>query len=685
MPKLLPYTQSVPLEIGQGAVGGGRQISADAMGAGLGRAAVGLGDAMLRAGAMYGSQADEMEAEDLRVQLAQQQAEWTQEYVTRQAQAEPGDMQFAEKFTGDMTRRLDAIREGIQSKKALAAFDSQASAMVGHFGAKAMEFQIGLAGEKARIDWTTMEDAYARAVYNDPTQYGFALTQARQALDDPEGRFARLSPEHRMKFQASLEGRLGYAAMSGLAQTNPEFVLARLRPEELDKFKTTNRIARATATGQTFQEASRFVLAQEGGYNPHDGKSGAPVNFGINQRANPDIDVARLTPEKATEILKDRYWNAVGADQLPPTLATVAFDTAVNMGVGAAKKLLDQSGGDVDRLLDLRRQRYREIARDPAQAQYLPWWLSRVDALQAKVAAMDAAGLMSPSEAPGRPGPLRMGMAAFDGLTWEQQSRIVAEAEQGVRANMIRDEQRDKLAQAARQAQLKAVQDDFLARMLPGAENPLTVDDVRNSPLEPFGSGSKEWFYDAIQKQGHADAKTDPIVFNTLFESIHLPADDPRSVKDEDQLLPWLGKGLAFDDLNRLRGELQGKKTAAGAVENDLKQQAFRMAYDVLAKPDRLTGVPDPDGAKLNYQFRVMFQDEYDRLRKDGKPAVQLLDPRSPDYLPGRLMGMLATTPMERIAKTAEKIRGDFKTAPAAPQKKEGESAAEYLARVKGN
>ncbi len=418
MPKLLPYTQSVPLEIGQGAVGGGRQISADAMGAGLGRAAVGLGDAMLRAGAMYGSQADEMEAEDLRVQLAQQQAEWTQEYVTRQAQAEPGDMRFAEKFTSDMQSRLGAIREGIQSKKALAAFDSQASAMVGHFGAKAMEFQIGLAGEKARIDWTTMEDAYARAVYNDPTQYGFALTQARQALDDPEGRFSRLSPEHRMKFQASLEGRLGYAAMSGLAQTNPEFVLARLRPEELDKFKTTNRIAQATATGRTFQEASRFVLAQEGGYNPHDGKSGAPVNFGINQRANPDIDVARLTPEKATEILKDRYWNAVGADKLPPALATVAFDTAVNMGVGAAKTLLDRSGGDVDRLLDLRRQRYREIARDPAQAQYLPGWLSRVDALQAKVAAMDAAGLMSPSEAPGRPGPLRMGMAAFDGLTW---------------------------------------------------------------------------------------------------------------------------------------------------------------------------------------------------------------------------------------------------------------------------
>jgi hypothetical protein len=120
-----------------------------------------------------------------------------------------------------------------------------------------------------------------------------------------------------------------------------------------------------------------FLAPHEGGYTPSDG-NGAPANFGVNQKANPDVDVRNLTPQAAKQIMHDRYWVPSGADKLPPGLAEIQGDTAVNMGVSAAQQLLQQSGGDPAKYLQLREQRYRAIAQnDPSKAQSLPGWLQR--------------------------------------------------------------------------------------------------------------------------------------------------------------------------------------------------------------------------------------------------------------------------------------------------------------------
>lgn len=120
-----------------------------------------------------------------------------------------------------------------------------------------------------------------------------------------------------------------------------------------------------------------FVAPHEGGFTSADG-NGAPANFGINQKANPDVNVADLTPESARQIMHDRYWVPSGADKLPPDLQAIQFDTAVNMGVGAAQSLLQQSGSDPAKYLALREQRFRQIAQnDPSKAGRLDGWLSR--------------------------------------------------------------------------------------------------------------------------------------------------------------------------------------------------------------------------------------------------------------------------------------------------------------------
>lgn len=135
--------------------------------------------------------------------------------------------------------------------------------------------------------------------------------------------------------------------------------------------------ATVAASGKFDDYYDGFLKDIEGGYAARDGRSGAPVNFGVNQAANPDVDVKNLTQDQAKNILRNRYWVASGADNLPPGLAEVHADTAVNMGVGAAKKMLAESGGDVGRYLDVREARYRAIGGSD-----LPGWLNRMEKLR---------------------------------------------------------------------------------------------------------------------------------------------------------------------------------------------------------------------------------------------------------------------------------------------------------------
>jgi len=131
----------------------------------------------------------------------------------------------------------------------------------------------------------------------------------------------------------------------------------------------------APQAGGGFDAAVAGVLQREGGYNGSDGHSAAPVNFGINQKANPDIDVRNLTQEGAKQIYKQRYWDAIGADQLPPEAQAAVFDAAVNQGVGAAQQMWQAAGGDLQRFNQLRIERYRQT---PGYEQYGKVWESRV-------------------------------------------------------------------------------------------------------------------------------------------------------------------------------------------------------------------------------------------------------------------------------------------------------------------
>lgn len=128
-----------------------------------------------------------------------------------------------------------------------------------------------------------------------------------------------------------------------------------------------------------FDDAIGPLLAREGGFVDNPADRGGATKFGISQRAHPGLDIANLTEADARAIYRREYWDGIGADKLPPAMRELAFDSAVNHGVGWTRQALEQAGGDPVAFRKLREAHYREIvANDPTQAQFLGGWLNRL-------------------------------------------------------------------------------------------------------------------------------------------------------------------------------------------------------------------------------------------------------------------------------------------------------------------
>ena len=97
----------------------------------------------------------------------------------------------------------------------------------------------------------------------------------------------------------------------------------------------------------TFETAIAFVLSEEGGYSNDPNDPGGETNFGISKRAHPNVDIKNLTQDEAESIYKYLYWDACRCESLPPKLAIIVFDSAVNQGVGTAIKMLQASIGTI--------------------------------------------------------------------------------------------------------------------------------------------------------------------------------------------------------------------------------------------------------------------------------------------------------------------------------------------------
>ncbi len=106
-----------------------------------------------------------------------------------------------------------------------------------------------------------------------------------------------------------------------------------------------------------FDQAFRIVIGEEGGLSTDPADPGnwtgggcgrgacLGTRYGISAAAYPGLAIATLSLDAARAIYRRDYWDPVHGDSLPPPLALLMFDAAVNNGVGRAISWLQAAVG----------------------------------------------------------------------------------------------------------------------------------------------------------------------------------------------------------------------------------------------------------------------------------------------------------------------------------------------------
>lgn len=110
---------------------------------------------------------------------------------------------------------------------------------------------------------------------------------------------------------------------------------------------------------ENFERSFELVIGHEGGFTKDRKDRGnwttgiigkgqlKGTKFGVSAMAYPDLDIENLTLDQAKDIYLTDYWMKVRADDLPDGLDYLAFDMAVNHGVGQSAKFIQEAVGAV--------------------------------------------------------------------------------------------------------------------------------------------------------------------------------------------------------------------------------------------------------------------------------------------------------------------------------------------------
>jgi len=102
------------------------------------------------------------------------------------------------------------------------------------------------------------------------------------------------------------------------------------------------------ATHEDFLLAFELLIGHEGGYVNDPNDPGGETKYGISKRSYSDLDIKNLTLSQAEDIYETDYWIPTGCPDLPPRLALVLFDAAVNNGRSRAVRWLQSIVGAPD-------------------------------------------------------------------------------------------------------------------------------------------------------------------------------------------------------------------------------------------------------------------------------------------------------------------------------------------------
>lgn len=614
---------------------------------------------------------------------------------------------FASSMHESMTNDINNIVATAPSPRSQRMLQQQLTdvqtGLVGH----AIAFQAQTGGAYMSDQLGTMMQNDAKLVAQDPSQTSAVLDRGKLAI----AQAPFLEPDKKAELLKSYEQNIALSAGKGLVLHSPEKVLAAIAPDVLAGFKPTGRVlaAEGSTAPITQFDAPQGISPATQAYTPliqsaaathgvsasflqaqidqeSRGKADAINKGDIAVTGQPSMGIAQFQPATAAQY---GVTNPNDPKQAIPGMAAYMSDLLKQFGGDYRKAAIAYNWGPGNLTKAIATYGDQWMQHVPQSSQdYLNNILQKAapigTAPQSLVAGQQQAATAEPSQAPSNPD-------WFNKLNWEQQFDIVHEAEQGVRANQVRDQQTLALAEQQRKAQQQKAMNDMFNRI--GADqNPLSVAEVRQSDLD---YQNKEHMLAAINSVNRGEAATDPKVFSDTFQRIHAAESDPNRITDPDALIPLMGHGLSFEDVQKLRGEIAGKNTPDGETSSALKKNLFAMARKQI--DTSIFGVSiDQTGAQNFYKFQQAALDYIDKAQRSGKSVHDIYSPDSKDYV-GKLIPLYTRSLQQQQQDAANAFAGASQpTTPAAPStptppatpasappaRQPGETPAQYLKRI---
>lgn len=101
-----------------------------------------------------------------------------------------------------------------------------------------------------------------------------------------------------------------------------------------------------------FDAAFDILLKHEGGFSNSAADPGKATMYGVTEAVAREVgykgDMRELPLDLAKRIYKDKYWDSVKAEELPPACRYAVFDAAVNSGPGQSIKWIQRAVGATD-------------------------------------------------------------------------------------------------------------------------------------------------------------------------------------------------------------------------------------------------------------------------------------------------------------------------------------------------
>lgn len=183
-------------------------------------------------------------------------------------------------------------------------------------------------------------------------------------------------------------------------------------------------------------------------------------------------------------------------------------------------------------------------------------------------------------------------------------------------------------------AQMMAAEADgnaILKSIVKDPSNPGVTDMILNSRMK---WSQKETMLNIAQHTGAGDGHDQNTYGNGFFQvyqDIHA-----GKITSPDQLYVRVGPqgNLTVAGVDRLTGEIQGKRTPDGQIESQLKDNFVKAMAKQISGTNEMLHLRDPKGDELTQSALAWFLPTYEKAKQEGKfPDTVLLDPANPHSL----------------------------------------------------